>query len=299
MSIPRQPCIRKGVVSTPGFIVGRTRKAVAVLYNAVWAIIVRQIPMAEYNEHYQAVVYEEVRAQEILKGMKDYAIYAGMTPEAAEFLPQLYPMSKEEIKVASDKGVETLERHKDQAVDEEVKEKRLFGAALKSKLAKDAREAAATAEKLDDQIVEPGTSTNATEKAGVQADDVGTDEPVLPKPKIVPSTVERRRTGKKATEARQLAKEVSEALVEAEQNGENPAAVLKKAKPPVEKKDPNDFKSASAMFKALILKAHKAKKPQTDDEIFAEVQAKFGLDDNKKGYVGWNRNWLKNQGQLS
>jgi len=35
----------------------------------------------------------------------------------------------------------------------------------------------------------------------------------------------------------------------------------------------------------------------SDDDIFATVKKEFNLDDSKRGYVGWNRNHLKKQGQ--
>ena len=49
--------------------------------------------------------------------------------------------------------------------------------------------------------------------------------------------------------------------------------------------------SASQMFKDLIMAGKK-----TDDEIFAEVKAAFGLDDSKRGYVKWYRNDLIKKG---
>ena len=50
--------------------------------------------------------------------------------------------------------------------------------------------------------------------------------------------------------------------------------------------------SAASMFKELIMTGG-----MTDDQIFAKVKAKYDLDDKKRGYVGWYRNWLKKQGQ--
>lgn len=50
--------------------------------------------------------------------------------------------------------------------------------------------------------------------------------------------------------------------------------------------------SAASMFKELILKGS-----QTDDQIFAEVQKKFQLDDTKRSYVAWYRNSLKKAGK--
>lgn len=50
-------------------------------------------------------------------------------------------------------------------------------------------------------------------------------------------------------------------------------------------------KSAAQLFKELIMKGQ-----LTDDQIFSQVQAAFGLDDNKRSYVGWYRNKLKKDG---
>jgi hypothetical protein len=47
----------------------------------------------------------------------------------------------------------------------------------------------------------------------------------------------------------------------------------------------------AAMFRTLILGGE-----HTDDAIFAKVQKKFGLDDNKRNYVSWYRNSLKKAG---
>lgn len=49
--------------------------------------------------------------------------------------------------------------------------------------------------------------------------------------------------------------------------------------------------SAAQMFKDLIMEGK-----LTDDQIFKKVQAKFGLDDNKAGYVKWYRNNLRKTG---
>lgn len=35
----------------------------------------------------------------------------------------------------------------------------------------------------------------------------------------------------------------------------------------------------------------------TDDQIFAKVQAEFGLDDKKRSYVSWYRNYLRKKGE--
>ena len=48
----------------------------------------------------------------------------------------------------------------------------------------------------------------------------------------------------------------------------------------------------AAMFKELIMAGR-----FTDDVIFKKVQEKFGLDDKKRTYVAWYRNYLTKQGE--
>jgi hypothetical protein len=50
--------------------------------------------------------------------------------------------------------------------------------------------------------------------------------------------------------------------------------------------------SAAQMFQDLIMKG-----TFSDDVIFKKVQEKFGLDDKKRGYVTWYRNYLRKQGK--
>lgn len=50
--------------------------------------------------------------------------------------------------------------------------------------------------------------------------------------------------------------------------------------------------SAAQLFKDLIREGK-----LTDDQIFAKVQAKFGLDDKKRSYVAWYRNSLTKAGE--
>lgn len=74
-------------------------------------------------------------------------------------------------------------------------------------------------------------------------------------------------------------------------------ATEKPAKAPKEPAAPRE--SASAMFKQMIMEAdgRSGKCKHTDDEIFAAVQEKFGLDDGKRSYVAWYRNKLKKDGE--
>lgn len=78
------------------------------------------------------------------------------------------------------------------------------------------------------------------------------------------------------------------------------AAAAKKAakaagKPATKKASPKEpgvkRETAAQMFQDLIMEGK-----LTDDQIFAKVKAKFGLDDKKRGYVKWYRNHLKKAG---
>jgi sugar-specific transcriptional regulator TrmB len=71
---------------------------------------------------------------------------------------------------------------------------------------------------------------------------------------------------------------------------EKPAA--KAAKPAAKPAKAGEKKpSAAQMFQDLIMAGK-----LTDDQIFEKVQAEFGLDEKKRGYVKWYRNHLKKQG---
>ena len=83
---------------------------------------------------------------------------------------------------------------------------------------------------------------------------------------------------------------------------EAPKKVAKVAEPKAEKepkvkaaKEPKEPKvkrpSVSSRICDLILEG-----TLTDDQIFAKVQSEFDLDDSKRGYISWNRNFLRKQG---
>lgn len=54
--------------------------------------------------------------------------------------------------------------------------------------------------------------------------------------------------------------------------------------------------TAASMFRELIMADGKTQK-LTDDQIFAKVQEKFGLDDSRRTYVAWYRKDLAKKGQ--
>ena len=77
--------------------------------------------------------------------------------------------------------------------------------------------------------------------------------------------------------------------------GATPAPTEKKAAaktaPIKAEKDSAPRETAAAMFQELL-----ALGKHTDTVIFEKVQAKFGLDDKKRSYVGWYRNYMRKQG---
>ena len=89
---------------------------------------------------------------------------------------------------------------------------------------------------------------------------------------------------KKAAKAATEDKEKKVAKKAAKAAGAKPAK--KAAKEPGVKRE-----TAAQMFQDLIMEGK-----LTDDQIFAKVKAKFGLDDKKRGYVKWYRNHLKKAG---
>lgn len=79
----------------------------------------------------------------------------------------------------------------------------------------------------------------------------------------------------------------------AEKPAKGKAAPAKGKSAPAEKKDRKPRgPTAAARFQELIMEGKK-----TDDQIFAVVQKEFGLDDNKRSYVKWYRNYLTKQGK--
>lgn len=69
-----------------------------------------------------------------------------------------------------------------------------------------------------------------------------------------------------------------------------PTKTLLPPRPPPGPTSPRE--SASTLFKSLIMEGK-----LTDDQIFAEVQKKFGLPDKRRSYVGAYRSILRKEGQ--
>lgn len=295
MTIEIRPCIRKGK-QTVAFLVSQDENHAFVLDNYVWAVAVKAVPIEAWRKDWKTLELPKEKLDKILDGLAGYAIYAGMTPEAAQYLPHMVPMTKQAQRVALDRGYKTLERHKTQATAEEaVDKKRLAGAALTSQVKKIMAEAGEAVDEVDAAVVNPadevGTAENATET-------------VVPTSKVA----EKRSNSSKGKKLKALAAAVTEDLNEVEAKGGNPVEALKTPRPkttkpksaprpkagfdPAKLKGPDGrYKSVSAAFKGLILEGK-----LSDDKIFETVQKQFGLDASKRSYVQWNRNWLKKEG---
>lgn len=93
----------------------------------------------------------------------------------------------------------------------------------------------------------------------------------------------------------QQSNDIGDEMAKTRQNGARrkaPAAAKRVAprKAPVTDRAPRE--TAAAMFQQLIRDGR-----FTDDTIFRKVQDKFGLDDNKRTYVQWYRNYLRKRGE--
>lgn len=109
-----------------------------------------------------------------------------------------------------------------------------------------------------------------------------------------PVKTEKKAPAKKAAGKAAPEKEVKgkggKAKAAPEPKGKGGKTSAQATKPKTEKKDRGP--TAARRFQELIMEGKK-----TDDQIFAVVQKEFGLDDNKRSYVKWYRNYLTKQGQ--
>lgn len=100
-------------------------------------------------------------------------------------------------------------------------------------------------------------------------------------------------TKKQVTAEKSVAKPAAKKAAPAKVTKAAKPAVTKAAKPAAKPAKAGEKKpSAAQMFQDLIMAGK-----LTDDQIFEKVQAEFGLDEKKRGYVKWYRNHLKKQGQ--
>lgn len=107
--------------------------------------------------------------------------------------------------------------------------------------------------------------------------------------KEIDMAVAKKKDTAKATEEKKASAKAASKKAPAEKPTKKTASP-KAEKPAKESKAPRE--TAAQMFQDLIMAGK-----LTDDQIFAKVQEKFGLDEKKKGYVKWYRNHLKKQGK--
>lgn len=107
--------------------------------------------------------------------------------------------------------------------------------------------------------------------------------------KEIDMAVAKKKDTAKATEEKKAPAKAASKKAPAEKPAKKTASP-KAEKPAKESKAPRE--TAAQMFQDLIMAGK-----LTDDQIFAKVQEKFGLDEKKKGYVKWYRNHLKKQGK--
>ena len=145
--------------------------------------------------------------------------------------------------------------------------------------------------RLDDYPVDRAARLYAT-----YATELGASEEALEKLSLHTTVSEKERqmaTTKKAAAPAKTptAKKGAEPKAAAKKGAAAP--VKKGAAAPTEKKEAKPrAESAASMFQSLLLEGK-----HTDDAIFAKVAAKHGLDEKKRSYVGWYRNYLRKSGK--
>jgi hypothetical protein len=99
-------------------------------------------------------------------------------------------------------------------------------------------------------------------------------------------------TKKQVTAEKSVAKPAAKKAAPAKVTKAEKPVATKAAKPAAKPAKTGEKKpSAAQMFQDLIMAGK-----LTDDQIFEKVQAEFGLDEKKRGYVKWYRNHLKKSG---
>lgn len=107
--------------------------------------------------------------------------------------------------------------------------------------------------------------------------------------KVTPKEIEMATSKKAATAAKKATKPAAKAAAKGKAPAKGKAAKGTNGAAPA--KTPRG-ETAASMFQALIREGK-----LTDGDIFAKVQSKFGLDDKKRSYVAWYRNYLTKKGE--
>lgn len=228
-----------------------------------------------------------------LAGMVRTAMTYGITPWACEELKRL--LRRTDIKVSRGDWLKALElgtakvaKWRQLGLEQEKKDmaqqaapRKLAGAALASKLKKEARDL----EALEQQRkAAEGTAAKQAAKEATKeleaAEKAGAADVRLPK-KV--------RTPKKKLEA-EVAKKVDATARRTRMDKHDMGNLMR---------EDGTYKSASAAFKGELLDNAKREDPWTDKQIFEAVKRHgFPLSDDKITYVGWNRRWLIKHGFL-
>lgn len=223
-------------------------------------LAVHECPKREFDDRFKPMA--DYPADKAVRLFVTYAQSIGATQEVMEYFSRIIKITEREIKMATTKKSAAVER-----VEKVTAKKTTLAAAVKAE-----KEQTAKTE---------GKPAPTTKRSGTK-----TSLPFEPD-KTAP------------TKANDKAKASLAVKPESVKPKTAPAAKAKPAeKPTTLKKGPSkavnaEYKSASKMFEALVLE-----QVLTDDEIFAAVQKKFGLDEKKRSYVGWWKSHLRREGKL-
>lgn len=277
-----------------GIVVHETKSLIVVLMNkVVYVRLVYDTPKAFWKLYQPAEGQNPKRAAQT---MVLTALTNGCAPAAMTHLEQLAVVPKAKIGTALRKGLETMATHKKEgakmkAADEKAGKapRKLSKAEQEAKRreeleAKDAerayaqhiQEAEDMARKASKKAASKPTTRKVTRSSQKAADE---------KPKTTKKTAPRKTAAKKAPAKKPAAKKTpakTKASGKTKLNGFDTNKLTKAD---------GSWRSASSMFQGLLIEGKKS-----DDDIFAEVQAEFDLDDSKRSYVNWNRNHLRKLG---
>jgi hypothetical protein len=269
-------------------VVDKDKHTVVTLANKVSYIQAKVWDRTEFEAEYQPVRLVEDGLKTTLQQFRGYAISVGMTPEAAVYLTKLIPMAASDVAAAITQGLATYAGIKKEAelmakAEGNTAPRKLAGAAalaVKRKEERLAAEAKALVSGVSDQLTQ--TEDKAAPDAGLPKGPVkGTGAKRQPDklPKETADTPKTLKAAKKILKGDKPPK--ADAQVK---GGQLDPAKLKNKE--------GNWKSASAMFKGLLLEGK-----LNDDNIASEVDARFSLGSEKAvAYVKWNRGWFRREG---
>lgn len=239
----------------------RDGNTVSVIPLEILGLDVINMRLTEFDKTYKPMLDYPIEKAAAL--YVEYAKTLGASKQAMEALSKLTTVTPEEIVMAT-----TKTRTRDAESTDTKPKKGKSGSMFDDK-------------KLMDNVQKEIEKTTAARKAKDSA-----------KPKITNTKPEPEPASKPGKAVKSTTKPEVKPIVKS--GGKvTPGKAVKPAKAAAVHVD-GDHKSASSMFKDLIMNAVKLK--LTDGAIFAQVQDKFGLDDNKRSYVKWYRKNLAKKG---